>query len=702
MSKGGRIVLTIKNKIIWATVTLASLLSIFVILYGQKTFNTLTLNNALETQVSYLMSVDAHFETALNRLTYPAEVVSQVVGMTQALAETPSTEADFTKWQKVLAPFIVDHYTLDSPEQNLTLYFLNDQGMLMPTCLTFKDNNQNGFLDAPTVNPAELDTQSIARLSAAKTDATLIWLSSVKHSRQNVSEQLYWRVAIPVPKNGERQKPNVFFVLQGPFSLLTKQLPKHPSDYSPAIALINPDGDYLIQTELFPFPTKGMLQPIPFKKMSDPGSGQNFEYGEQSSPENVLYTRLQKPMTTGWTLIYAFPQARLIQSGQQNSLFAWIIASIFVLVTTLIVMRITDYLDAPLKELIQYLETELPMLNSNVLSEDLLMRRDEIGILVRTFDALGKELLQRRTQLLEVKRLLEEQVAERNKALSQTNELLSESIARLDAQEEALQSIHQRLLRNLQAIESTQKQLIRNEKSSSMKFLAAGVAHELNTPIGNAITLASFLSQEEAALFDLLNAPYLEDSEVLIGNIVVMDNALNQLAHNLDHANEIVALLEAMVPDSAALQIERIHLSEFLSARMSQMLETATVPVQLKITCAPDIYISTDPNQLSMLLMPLVQNSLDHGFKHRSSGVITLTVTTSEDSLCIVYEDDGNGIPAVHRPHILTPFFTTHLGRHKGLGLNLAYNIASFYFKGHIEIVDTGLPGTRIDCHLHL
>ena len=693
---------TIKNKIILATVMLSSALAIFVILYGQNAFNTLTFNNALETQVSYLMSVDAHLETALDTVTYPAEVLSQVIAETNALKASPATEAELLLWQNALTPFVANHYALESPQQNLTLYFLDQQGKLRPTCLTFKDNNQNGFLDAPQLAPAALEARTVQLLASSTAETTAFWLPSIKLSRQNVSEQLYWRMAVPVPKSGDRQMSTAFFVLQGPFSLLTKNLPKHPSEYSPSLALLSTTGEYLIQTELFPFPTKDMLMPITFKQMTDPGSGQNFEYGEQSAPEQEHYTLLRKQMTMGWMLIYAFPQTKLLESSQQSSVFAWIIACLFVLITTVIVMRITDYLDAPIHELIQYLERDSSEKDSQVLSEDLLMRHDEIGILVRTFDALGKELLQRRSQLLEVQHLLEEQVAERNKALSQTNQLLSESITRLDAQEEALQSIHQRLIKNLQTIEMTQKQLIRNEKSSSMKFLAAGVAHELNTPIGNAITLASFMNQEEIALMHLLNKPHTDQTEELIACIAVIDNALNQLAHNLSHANEIVALLEAMVPDSAVMLRERIHLSDFLETRIMQMLAAASIPIQLKIECDSVVYVSTDPNQLSMLLMPLVQNSLDHGFKHRSSGTINLTVTHNEQELCLIYEDDGNGIPAIHRPHILTPFFTTHLGRHKGLGLNLAYNIASFYFKGHIEIVDTGLPGTRIDCHLHL
>lgn len=693
--------LTIKNKIILATALLSTTIAIFVILYGQRTFSALTFENALETQVSYLMSVDAHLETAVDSLIYPTEVLSQLVSTTAQLADPPLSETDFTLWQATLTPYVMDQYALVSPHQSLTLYALDAQGHLADTSLIFKDSNQNGFLDAPVAEPANLDALSVARLTAAA-DSKPIWLPSFKQSRQSISEQLYWRIALPVPNAGDRQKPNVFFVLQGPYSLLTKHIPKHPSEFSPALALVDPEGEYLAQTELFPFETNAMLAAIQFEPKLDSGSAQEYDYGEQTTPDNHRYTLLRKPLSTGWYLIYTFPKSKLLESGKQVNQFAWLIACIFVLVTTVIVMRIADYLDAPLNELIRYLEQDSLAPGHSALSEDLLTRHDEIGILGRAFEALGTELGLRRTQLLEVQHILESQVAERNIALSQTNQLLTESIERLNAQEEALQAIHQRLLKNLQSIEATQKQLIQNEKSSSMKFLAAGVAHELNTPIGNAITLASFLAQEETALLALVSEYRPEQHEAIVSCIAVFDNAINQLIHNLAHANDIVALLEAMVPDTTALQVEHIHLSEFLTLRMTQMLALADIPVQLNIQCDPELWISTDPNQLSMLLMPLVQNSLDHGFKFRRSGTITLTVKAEDNMLTLIFEDDGNGIPAMHRPHLLTPFFTTHLGRHKGLGLNLAYNIASFYFKGYIEIVDTGLPGTRIDCHLHL
>lgn len=691
---------SIKYKIVTAAVALTCLLSIMMIGFAQAGFHELVYSNALEANSSYLMSVAEHVNAEVDKVVQPSKILANVIRDMPLMQQSTTTDVRIEDWQKALSPYIVDQFKVSSPTESLTLYLMDGSGNAMPQCLILKDANQNGYLDSPVTATTDWDPTTAETLLRGGKYTDGLWLTSGKHHEFKRSEKIYWRLALPIYPTGENERPSAILLLKGPFSLFSPHFPTHPSDTNPALALYEPNADFLSKTDFFPFNDLTEIEATVGEELTDPGSKTNYQLKQLVDSDGTEFTLLSKKMNSGWTLLYAFPSERFTSAYQKNGQFAWLIAGLFVLITSIFILRFADYLEMPINDLIHQLDSTTRASLALKVSDEQQRRGDELGILMRAFVQLSQELNNHRNQLLISQRQLEEQVNEKNEALTQVHKLLSESIERLHEQEETLQALHNRLNRNLQAIELTQHQLIRQEKTSSLKFLASGVAHELNTPIGNAITLASFTEHELKALASALADVPIKDTTALTNRINGIQDAWDQLSKNIKHANQIISLLEAMIPEDSEVSTETFFLAEFLDRRLTQMLSQATMPIALEVQCDPALQVTTDPNQLAMLLMPLVQNSLDHGFGQLDRGSIKVTVTPQQAGYLLVYEDNGLGIDPVNRPHILTPFFTTRLGRHKGLGLNLAYNIASYYFKGYIEVVEKVQPGIQINCYL--
>ena len=268
---------------------------------------------------------------------------------------------------------------------------------------------------------------------------------------------------------------------------------------------------------------------------------------------------------------------------------------------------------------------------------------------------------------------LEELVAERTAALEQANAELRQAMA----------------------------QLVQSEKLAALGNLVAGIAHELNTPIGNAVMLASTLADQERS-FRARMVTGLSRSALNHFVETVRENC-DILQRNLQRAAELISSFKQVAVDQASYQCRGFALDEVvreialaLKPRLRRSVAT------LEISIAADLRLDSFPGPLGQVLMNLIQNALVHAFDGRHAGCIRIeSLPAGPGCLGLRVSDDGNGIAPAHLRRIFDPFFTTRLGQSgSGLGLHIVYNLVTGLLGGTIEV--HSIPGHGTEFLLEL
>ena len=264
-------------------------------------------------------------------------------------------------------------------------------------------------------------------------------------------------------------------------------------------------------------------------------------------------------------------------------------------------------------------------------------------------------------------------------------ELESKVAGRTEALEQAVvevKKINRELIR-------TQNQLIESEKMSQIGVLVAGVAHEVNTPIGVCVTATSILEERTKVLIEAYEKNKLSKT-VLEGFIENTQNCIDILSKNTERAADLIHSFKSISVDQSSEQKRQILIQDYLDLILrSLQTELQRKQVEVELTGQLDTTIETYPGALSQILSNLILNSLKHGFdgEQTSPRQISINVLLSEDNhLDITFKDNGKGVPAESLPKLFEPFYTT--GRQSGgsgLGLSIVYNLATQKLGGRIN-----------------
>jgi ligand-binding sensor domain-containing protein/signal transduction histidine kinase len=244
-------------------------------------------------------------------------------------------------------------------------------------------------------------------------------------------------------------------------------------------------------------------------------------------------------------------------------------------------------------------------------------------------------------------------------------------------------------------LKDTQAQLAAHEKLASLGSLVAGVAHELNTPIGNSLLMASTLQEKT----DLLAARFAQASlkkSDLEGWIAAASESSALIQRSLHSAAELVNSFKQVSVDQASTQRRRFDLArasqEIAATIMNQVRRGAHT---LTLQVAPGIVMDSYPGPLGQVLINFVNNALLHAFDGPGGHMVLSAGLAGADRVRIEFRDDGRGIPAEHLSRIFDPFFTTRMGQGgTGLGLNIAYNIVTTLLGGTIRVESAAGEGT--------
>ncbi|MGQ0801876.1 MAG: sensor histidine kinase [Pseudomarimonas sp.] len=258
------------------------------------------------------------------------------------------------------------------------------------------------------------------------------------------------------------------------------------------------------------------------------------------------------------------------------------------------------------------------------------------------------------------------------------------------------------LKETLQRLRDTQRDLVNAEKMAALGQLVAGVAHEVNTPLGIAITATSGLAQETHTLLKTFEGGQLQRSQ-LEAHFTFSDEALRLLGRNLQRAAELIRTFKHVAVDRSSDGRRQFHLNEFIAELLPSLaLLWKHRPVQLQVVCEPDLKLDSFPGALGQVLTNLVQNALLHAFPGDRPGQMKLLACADGDArVRIEFCDDGIGIPAEHLPRIFEPFFTTRRGHGgTGLGLQIVFNLISEKLGGSVQAFSDAAAGTRFVLNL--
>lgn len=250
----------------------------------------------------------------------------------------------------------------------------------------------------------------------------------------------------------------------------------------------------------------------------------------------------------------------------------------------------------------------------------------------------------------------------------------------------------------------TQERLVEHEKLAALGALVAGVAHELNTPIGNGLLMASTLQEASQHMAERLREGGLRRSE-LAQFCERNTESTTVLTRALEQAAGLIASFKQLAVDQTSDQrriFRLLTLCEEVAVTLAARLRREGH--QLELAVDPALELDSFPGPLGQVLSNLVLNAQLHGFAGRRDGRMRLEARRlGAESVRIDFSDDGHGIPPQHLRRIFEPFFTTRLGQGgSGLGLHICYNIVSNLLGGSIRVFSRPGEGARFVIELPL
>lgn len=288
-------------------------------------------------------------------------------------------------------------------------------------------------------------------------------------------------------------------------------------------------------------------------------------------------------------------------------------------------------------------------------------------------------------------------VTERKKAQLELEKLNAELEQRVLLRTVELEDSNEALKDSLDKLRETQKSLVEAEKMASLALLVAGIAHEINTPVGIGVTAATHLMQQTERIAGRYEEGDIRRSE-LEDFISTARESLKVLLDNLLKASEHISSFKKVAVDQASQEKRVFNLRNYIDEVLLSLH-----PVLKKTDHAVivegrnDIEIECLPGALSQIITNLVMNSLKHGFEGMEKGKIHIEVDYDNyrEIASLTYSDNGRGMDSLTRQKIFEPFFTTARGSGgSGLGMHIVYNIVTQSLKGEISCESSPGKGT--------
>ncbi len=256
-------------------------------------------------------------------------------------------------------------------------------------------------------------------------------------------------------------------------------------------------------------------------------------------------------------------------------------------------------------------------------------------------------------------------------------------------------ALRRRVAEGTERLEQAQSDLIESKKMAALGGLVAGVAHEINTPVGVGVTAASHLVGKFEHYRRLFESGKLRRSDFMT-LLQVGEEASRMIQSNLRRAAELVQSFKQVAADQSSEAQRRMELRDYLAdilLSLRPQLKQKNVDVVLE--CPEGIVLDSHPGAISQIVTNLVMNSLVHAFPGGGAGNLALRADVRDGSLRLEFEDDGRGMEREERERVFEPFFTTRRGEGGcGLGMAVVYSLVTGTLGGTIRCISAPGEGT--------
>ncbi|HTD06192.1 sensor histidine kinase [Undibacterium sp.] len=516
-------------------------------------------------------------------------------------------------------------------------------------------------------------------------------------------EQIHWSLPYILVSTGEAaisasalwRNPNTdvthvidFDVTLADISRLTRTITIGKSGY---ISLLSEDGKVIGLPHLPAFANDDALRSNLLKKPQDLGLGKiqaALDIWKNQGGSGQAALRFDDDDGEGWigsvrplkvgtqtlTIVAIAPASDFSSISEHLVYSALLVLLAVVVISYLIAHRIVSRVKQPLQQLAKESARIGDMQLDQPVSVDSRFR--EIVHLTEAQEHMRLLLLEARTTLEEANHDLEEKIIVRTHELEQANDELATILQRL---------------------RETQAQLIQSEKLSALGALVAGVSHELNTPIGNCVLIASTVETQQVEFEEQLKTGLRRS--VLSNFLNTLRDGNQILQRNLKRAAELVHSFKQIAVDQSTNQRRLFDLRETVhetQVTLTPMLNKAGCRF---VNALPQgLTMDSYPGPLIQIITNLTTNAIAHGFEHLVGGEIHVSLAADAvagEDIRLLFKDNGQGIAEGNLSRIFDPFFTTKLGHGgSGLGLNIVYNLVTRVLGGSISVSSEANHGT--------
>ena len=288
--------------------------------------------------------------------------------------------------------------------------------------------------------------------------------------------------------------------------------------------------------------------------------------------------------------------------------------------------------------------------------------------------------------------------AESAEALRRLNDELEQ---RVEERTRALRLSNRELQFTLGELKNMQKQLVESEKMAALGGLVAGIAHEINTPLGIGVTAASHLEDATRELMKVI-----ADGRITRSTLAAYQNdALSSaqlILSNLRRAGQLIKSFKQVAVDQSSEQAREIDLKSYLEEVLVSLGPALKKTAhKITISCPEDLHVRTFPGAISQIVVNLVMNSVIHGFEGIAEGAIRIECQSYDEEWLLLYRDNGVGMSEEVRQRVFDPFFTTKRGQGgSGLGLHVVYNLVTQLLHGSLDCISS--PGQGVEFQIQM
>ncbi len=265
-----------------------------------------------------------------------------------------------------------------------------------------------------------------------------------------------------------------------------------------------------------------------------------------------------------------------------------------------------------------------------------------------------------------------------------------ESQLRLAEQHRLLEQKNITLTKTINKLQRAQEELVQREKMASLGGLVAGIAHEINTPLGICVTAVSHLTEEHKEIKKAFDEERLTE-QALIEYFDEFDQGLKILTTNAQRGADLVRSFKQVAVDQSSNEKRTINMAQYINEiLLSLKPKLKRLNHQIMVDCASDLVVDINAGAIAQIISNLIMNSVIHGFEGIERGNIQIKIYSKNQFLLIHFVDDGKGLDEQHLAQLFEPFFTTKRGEGgSGLGTHLVFNLVNSSLNGKIKVKST-------------